>query len=253
MTTIRTYVRENWLWLVANIGCAIPLLWLLWDQFQDNLSINPIDDYTDRTGGTAILLLLLCLAVTPVQTVTGWRKVSTIRKSLGLWAFAYATLHMLVFVGLDYAFNFEFILLDGLPSKPYILAGLGALLILIPLAITSTKGMQKRLGKAWKKLHRWVYAAGLLAVVHYIWVVKVPFGKPTLYAFILAILLIARVPSVRTWLSGLRPKKVAPKPVGRPAGSARKEPKIAAQPSATAVVESPPQADMDTAIEPSEA
>jgi sulfoxide reductase heme-binding subunit YedZ len=224
MTAIRPYVRENWLWLVANIGAALPLLWLLWDQLQDNLSINPIDDYTDRTGSTAIILLLLTLAVTPVQTVTGWRKVSTIRKSLGNWTFTYAVLHMLVFVGLDYGFSLEFILLDGLPSKPYILVGLSALLILLPLALTSTKGMQKRLGKNWKKLHRWVYAAGILAVIHFIWVRKVPFGEPTIYAIILAILLIARIPTVRTWLSGLRPK-----PAAKPAAAARKRPKIAAE------------------------
>jgi sulfoxide reductase heme-binding subunit YedZ len=206
---MRDYIRENWLWWVANIGAAVPLLWLLWDQVMDNLSINPIDDYTDRTGNTAIVLLLLSLAVTPVQTVTGWRKVSTIRKSLGLWAFAYAVLHMLVFVGLDYGFSLEFILLDGLPSKPYILAGLAALLILVPLALTSTKGMQRRLGKAWKKLHRWVYFAGILAVTHFIWVRKVPFGLPTIYAIILAVLLIARLPAVRSWLGSLRPKPAA--------------------------------------------
>jgi sulfoxide reductase heme-binding subunit YedZ len=224
MSAIRTYVRENWLWLLANIGAVVPLLWLIWDHVQDNLSINPIDDYTDRTGSTAIILLLLSLAVTPVQTITGWRKVSTIRKSLGLWSFAYAVLHMLVFVGLDYGFSLEFILLDGLPSKPYILVGLSALLILLPLALTSTKGMQKRLGKNWKRLHRWVYAAGLLAVIHYIWVAKVAFGEPTLYAVILAVLLAARIPVVRTWLSGLRPK-----PVRQPSPAARKRPKMAAE------------------------
>ncbi len=219
MNAIGTYVRENWLWLVANIGAVVPLLWLLLDQLQDNLSINPIDDYTDRTGDTAIVLLLLSLAVTPVQTLTGWRKISTTRKSLGVWSAIYAFLHMLVFVGLDYAFSLRFILLDGLPSKPYILVGLAALLILIPLGLTSTKGMQKRLGKNWKKLHRWVYAAGILAVTHFIWVRKVPFGQPTLYAVILAILLIARLPAVRTWLGTLRPKPTAKAP------AARKQPK----------------------------
>jgi len=210
MNGVRNYVRDNWLWLVANIGAAVPLLWLIWDQLQDNLSINPIDDYTDRTGDAAILMLLLSLAVTPVQTVTGWRKISTVRKSLGLWAFFYATLHLLVFVALDYGFSWKYILLDGLPTKPYIVVGLAAILILLPLALTSTKGMQRRLGKTWKKLHRWVYAAGILAVTHFIWVRKITFGQPALYAVILAILLIARVPAVRSWLSGLRPKP-APK------------------------------------------
>jgi sulfoxide reductase heme-binding subunit YedZ len=209
MTSIRTYMRQHWLWLVANVGSAVPFLWLMWDQFTGNLSINPIDDYTDRTGDTAILLLLLSLAVTPVQTVTGWRKISTVRRSLGLWAFAYALFHLYIFVGMDYAFSWKFILLDGLPTKPYIVVGLATLLILTPLAITSTKWMQKRLGKRWKKLHRWVYIAGILAVTHFIWVRKVPFGKPTVYAIILAILLIARLPAVRAWLSSLRPKPAA--------------------------------------------
>lgn len=204
--SIAAYVRDNWLWLVANIGAVVPLLWLLLDEVTGNLSINPIDDYTDRTGNTAIVLLLLSLAVTPVQVATGWRKVTTIRKSLGLWAFGYAVLHMLVFVGLDYGFSLEFILADGLPSKPYIIAGLMALLILVPLALTSTKGMQRRLGKAWKSLHRWVYLAGILAVIHFIWVRKVPFGLPTIYAIILTLLLLARLPVVRSWLGSLRPK-----------------------------------------------
>lgn len=208
MSAIRNYVSKSWLWLIANIGAVFPFVWLLWDQVTDNLSINPIDDYTDRTGDTAIVLLLLSLAVTPLVTVTGWRKLSTVRKSLGVWSAIYAFLHMLVFVGLDYAFSLKFILLDGLPTKPYILVGLAALLILIPLGLTSTKGMQKRLGKSWKKLHRWVYAAGILAVIHFIWVRKVPFGQPTVYAIILALLLIARLPAVRTWLGGLRPKPV---------------------------------------------
>lgn len=210
--TVTAYARENWLWLVANIGAAMPLLLLLWDNFTDNLSFNPIDDYTERTGNAAIILLLLSLAVTPVQTITGWRKIGTVRKSVGLWAFGYAVLHMLVFVGLDYGFNWEFILLDGLPTKQYIIAGVLALLILLPLALTSTKGMQRRLGKAWKKLHRWVYAAGILAVVHYIWVEKVPFGAPTIYAIILALLLVARIPFVRNWLSRLRPKSTPKTP-----------------------------------------
>lgn len=132
---------------------------------------------------------------------------------------------MLVFVGLDYAFSLRFILLDGLPTKPYILVGLSALLILIPLGLTSTKGMQKRLGKTWKKLHRWVYAAGILAAIHFIWVRKVAFGQPTIFAIILAVLLIARIPRVRTWLGSLRPKPVP----NAAAAAARKRGKAAAE------------------------
>ena len=226
MDVIRNYLRGSWLWLTANVGAAFPLVWLLWDQVTDNLSINPISDYTNRTGDTAIVLLLLSLAVTPLITVTGWRKLSTIRKSLGVWSAIYAFLHMLVFVGLDYAFSLRFILLDGLPTKPYILVGLAALLILIPLGLTSTKGMQKRLGKTWKKLHRWVYAAGILAAIHFIWVRKVAFGQPTIYAILIAVLLIARIPSVRTWLGSLRPKPV---PNAALAAAVRKRSKAAVE------------------------
>jgi len=204
MNRLTAYIRKHWLWLLVQVGAAAPLLVLGWNTWQGNLSINPIDDFTNLTGMTAILLLLSSLAVTPIHTITGWRQITTVRKTLGLWAFAYAVLHFFVFVGLDYGFSLRFILADGLPSKPYIVVGLAALLVLLPLAITSTKGWQKRLGRGWKKLHRWVYAAGIFAVIHYIWVAKVAFGKPTLYAFILGVLLLARVPPVRTRLSRLR-------------------------------------------------
>jgi sulfoxide reductase heme-binding subunit YedZ len=209
-------LRRHWLWIVANVGAALPLLWLAWDTAMDNLTVNPIDDFTERTGGAAILLLLLCLAVTPVQTITGWRQVGTIRKSLGLWAFTYVALHLLVFVGLDYAFSLHYILLDGLPQKPYVVVGFLAFLILLPLALTSTRGWMKRLGRNWKRLHRWVYAAGILAVFHYLWVAKVDWGKPLLYAAILAFLLVARVPWVRSRLSSIRRRRPGAKPPARP-------------------------------------
>lgn len=203
---------RDWLWLAAQVGAAVPLLWLAWDWQQGNLTINPIADLTQRTGTTAIVLLLLSLAVTPIHTITGWRSIIPLRKAWGLWAFAYAALHMLVYVGLDYGFSLRFILLDGLPSKPYILLGLASLLILLPLALTSTRGWMQRLGKAWKRLHRLVYVAAILAVLHYIWVAKVAFGSPTLYAVILAVLLLARVPYVRRALGRLR---TSPRPARR--------------------------------------
>ncbi|MFN2169318.1 MAG: ferric reductase-like transmembrane domain-containing protein, partial [Anaerolineae bacterium] len=142
----RRWDRKRWFWLVVNIGAALPLLLLAWDAWQGNLSVNPIDDFTDRTGKAAIIMLLLSLACTPVASILGFRLAATVRKSLGLWAFVYATLHMLVFVGLDYGFSLEFILQDGLLQKRYIFAGLLSLLIMLPLAITSTKGWMRRLG-----------------------------------------------------------------------------------------------------------
>ena len=131
--------RKRWFWLAVNIGAALPLLWLGWDAWQGNLSVNPIDDFTDRTGSAAIIMLMLSLACTPIVSILGIRIVATARKSLGLWAFVYATLHMLVFIGLDYGFNVQFILEDGLFQKRYIFVGLISLLIMLPLALTSTK------------------------------------------------------------------------------------------------------------------
>lgn len=221
MARLRATLRRHWLWMVTNLAAALPLLWLAWDAWQGNLTVNPIDDFTERTGSAAIRLLLASLAVTPVQTITGRRKIGVMRKSLGLWAFAYVALHLLVFVGLDYGFSLRYILQDGLPTKPYIVVGLSAFLILLPLALTSTRGAMKRLGRNWKRLHRWVYAAGILAVVHTIWVAKLAAGEPTLYAVILAVLLAARLPWVRGRLSGLRHTRPA-----SPAAQ-RRSPKLA--------------------------
>jgi len=204
-------LRKSWLWLAVNIGAAVPLLWTLWD-FRRGELIDPINAFTGRSGQAAILLLLLSLAITPLVTLTGYRPLIGVRKSLGLWAFAYAILHLYVFVGLDYGFSLEYILKDGLAQKRYILVGAAALLILLPLAITSTRGWMRRLGRNWKQLHKWVYAAGILAVLHYIWVVKIAVGRPVVYALVLALLLIARIVPVRRVLAstGRRLRKQAP-------------------------------------------
>ena len=196
MNAFVQWMTKRWLWLAVNIGAALPLLWMAWDFQRGNL-IDPIDSFTGRTGQSAIILLLLTLAVTPLVTVTGYRKLIGVRKSLGLWAFAYASMHLLVFVGLDYGFSLEYIVKDGLVQKPYIVVGSIALLILLPLAITSTRGWMKRLGRNWKRLHKWIYAAGILAALHYIWVAKIAVGQPLIYAAILALLLAARIPPVR--------------------------------------------------------
>lgn len=200
MQVMRQELNKRILWLAVNAAALLPLPWTAWDMARGSL-IDPIDSFTVRTGQAAIILLLSSLAVTPAVTLTGIRPLIPLRKWLGLWAFAYAVLHLLVFVGLDYAFSLEFILKDGLQRKPYILVGAAALLILLPLAVTSTKGWMKRLGRQWKQLHRGVYAAGVLAALHYIWVAKLTVGQPAIYAAVLGILLVARIPPVRSTLA----------------------------------------------------
>jgi methionine sulfoxide reductase heme-binding subunit len=232
MARVSHALRRHWLWLAANLVAAYPLLRLLWDIAADNLSPNPIQDFTQATGQAAILCLIGSLAVTPIQFSTGYNPIVRIRKSLGLWAFAYAVMHLYVFVGLDYEFSWKYIVQDGLAQKPYILFGLAALLILTPLAITSTRGWMGRLGRNWKRLHRWVYAAAVFAALHYLWVSKIDIGgKSLLYSVILALLLIVRLPVVRSRLVALR-QRIRGKPQSpqsRTRGGRSKEP-VAAQP-----------------------
>ena len=208
LSNMQRWLKKNWLWLIANIGALIPLALLIWDFMHGGLSADPVAEITNRTGKTAIILLMLSLACTPVNILTGFSQVLPLRKPLGLYAFMYASFHFLNFVGLDYGFDIHFILNDALLEKPYILVGLTALIILIPLAITSTKGWMKRLGRNWKRLHQLVYVAGGAAVLHFLWLAKAAVRwEPLLYALLLTILLVMRVPPVRKYIVGLRQGK----------------------------------------------
>jgi sulfoxide reductase heme-binding subunit YedZ len=210
VNAISTYLRRHWFWLIVNVAAAVPLLWLAWDMLQGNLSANPIDEITDRTGQAAIILLILSLACTPAHTVFGFKQAISVRKALGMFAFVYASFHLLNFVGLDYGFNLQLIFADAILTKPYILVGLAAFLILTPLAITSTKGWMKRLGKNWKRLHRLVYVAGVAAVLHFLWLAKAAEDwEPLLYGVILTILLLLRVPVIRRSVVQLRQRIVS--------------------------------------------
>ena len=190
------------LW-ATHLGSLFPLAWLVWDASMGNLSINPIQDITLRTGKPALILLILSLAVTPASSILGWRQVVPARRWLGLYAFFYVSLHFLIFVGVDYGFDWS-LLYGAIFEKRYALVGFAAFLILLPLAITSTKGWMRRLGKRWKRLHRWVYLAGALAVAHYIWVVKADVREPLAWGGLLALLLALRIPWVRKKAANLR-------------------------------------------------
>ncbi len=188
--------------IITHIGALIPLAWMLWDLFTGNYGPDPIREFTLRTGKTALILLLLSLACTPVNTIFKFRPALKLRRPLGLYSFMYASIHFAIFIGVDYFFNFGLIQ-DALLEKRYAIVGLTTGLILLTLAITSTKGWQRRLKKNWKRLHRLAYASGILAVVHFIWLVKQGVSEPWLYAGLLLLLLTLRVRPVKQWAGSL--------------------------------------------------
>jgi methionine sulfoxide reductase heme-binding subunit len=170
----------------------LPLANLIRRGFIDQLGANPIETITHTTGDWALRLLLLSLAVTPLRRLTGWNRLIAYRRTLGLLAFTYAALHFSTYVVLDHFFDWQAIVAD-VAKRPYVTAGFSAFLCLVPLAVTSTRGWIRRLGRRWSHLHRLVYVAAALAVVHYWWLVKADVRAPFAYAAILVALLAARL------------------------------------------------------------
>lgn len=193
-------------------ACLLPLLWLVFQTLDGSIGPNPVEAITHATGDWALRLLLLTLAVTPLRRLTGWAWLIRLRRMLGLYAFFYAALHFTTYLWLDQFFDWSAIVAD-ITKRPYITVGFAALLLMLPLAVTSTKGWLRRLGPRWKKLHRLIYPIGVLSVLHYLWLVKADLLEPGIYAAVLALLLIARLPFERI-------RQRFPKQLGRRAGEA---------------------------------
>ncbi len=189
--------------ILVHIGCWIPFIVLIWDFQHNHLTANPIQEATFRTGKTALVLLALSLACTPANTLFGIKQALLLRRPLGLYAFFYACVHLLIFAAIDYGLDWELIQ-QAIAEKRYVLVGFTAFLLLLPLAITSTKGWQRRLGKRWKKLHMLVYLAAPLVIVHFYWLVKADVREPLAFGAAVAFLLLLRLPSVRQTLTRLR-------------------------------------------------
>lgn len=198
----RNFKLTPFQWTV-HLGALTPLAILIVDALRDNLTANPIQDVTFRTGKTALVLLVLSLAATPINTIFGFRPALKVRRALGLYAFFYVSLHFLIFIGLDYVFDPDLIY-EAILEKRYALVGFAAGIILLPMAITSTKGWMKRLGKSWKRLHRLMYLAALLAAVHYIWLVKSDLREPLAFDGVIVFLLLVRLPFIRQWFTNKR-------------------------------------------------
>jgi len=213
----------------------IPLVALAVAYFTDNLSINPIQVLNQLTGDIAIIFLLLTLACSPVHTLFDLPMVLKLRRPLGLWTFYYASLHFLSYIGLDYGFNFRLFRLDNI-SKAYVWVGMFTLLTLSALAFTSRKWWKKQLGKNWKRLHKLVYVAGALAVLHLGLVVKGnlldlkgDIWKPFTAGIILIFLLALRVPVIKSWVIKQRQKRQAAHTLKR---IGAQQPKAASLPNA---------------------
>lgn len=190
------WLRRYGAFAAINLVSLAPLLWLIADAGLGRLSADPITDVQDRTGLYAIGLLTLSLAGTPLYWLFGFSWLRQIRRITGLYAFGYVVLHLVNLVWLDFDFNLTFLGQDIL-DKRYIIAGLAAFVLLLPLAITSTAGWQRRLGRRWRTLHFLVYPAALLAAVHFIWQAKIDIRPPLVFTGIIVLLLIVRLPFIR--------------------------------------------------------
>jgi methionine sulfoxide reductase heme-binding subunit len=204
------FKRYTPLQIIVHIYAWSALVHLLFDLATGNLSANPIQELEQRTGRHAITLLILSLACTPLNTLFKWSEPLKRRRALGLYTFMYATIHVIIFIDLDYGLAWSLIL-QTIFEKPYIIVGMLSFLMLIPLAFTSFDLWKKRLGKNWKRLHKIIYLIAPLAVLHYAWGKKGDFFRlqgeiilPLIYAVIVILFLVMRIPQVRKATASLR-------------------------------------------------
>ncbi len=185
-------------WVTAGLLAAtgVPAAVLAWRAASGGLGAEPVETLTHETGEWALRLLLATLAISPLRRLTGWHELARYRRLLGLAAFAYATLHFSVWLAVEHFFDWALIVED-IVERPYVTVGFAAFLLLVPLAVTSTRGWIRRLGRRWRALHRLVYAAAALAVVHFLWLVKADLREPLVYGALFALLLAARLPGAR--------------------------------------------------------
>ena len=188
------FSKKSWAFIKISVFLLslAPFLLLVNDTLQDQLGANPIETLHFSLGDWALRFLCISLALTPIKKLLQQSWPIRFRRMMGLFAYFYASLHFLVYIVLDLSLSWENFI-DEVPQSPYILVGLLTFLLLTPLALTSRKAMQKRLGKRWVQLHKLVYIAGISAVIHYLWLVKSDISEPLFYAAVMSILLGARL------------------------------------------------------------
>ena len=209
MSYLKSHFKQiRW---AVHLAAWIPLIVLIIDALNDNLTVNPIQAATQRTGQAAIILLALSLACTPISTYLGWKDAVKLRRALGLYAFMYAAIHFVLFTIVDFGLQFDLILREFV-EKRYLWVGLPAFLILVALAVTSFRWAMRRLGKNWKRLHRLIYLGAILVVLHLAFVIKGDFftlsgdvWKPLVAAITIGILLIVRLPQIKRLFLSKKP------------------------------------------------
>ena len=206
----KIFTRFTPLQIAMHVYAWSTLVILIFQFFTNNLTANPIQALEQRTGRHALVLLVLSLACTPLNTLFKWPELLKRRRALGLYTFMYAAIHVLIYMDLDYGLAWSFILRDVI-EKPRLIVGLIAILIMIPLAWTSFDIWKKRLGKNWKRLHQSVYVLGPIVILHYAWskkgdlfALQGEIVQPLIYGLIIILFLIMRIPQVRKGIVSIR-------------------------------------------------
>jgi len=219
-------LRNPGIWIA--LVCLLPAMRLLALGLTGGLGANPIEFITRSTGTWTLVGLLVTLSVTPLRRLTGHAGIVRYRRMLGLFAFFYACLHGLTYFWLDQFFDVAAIARDIL-KRPFVTLGFAALVLLVPLALTSTRAMMRRLGRNWQRLHRLIYPAALLGVAHYLWLVKKDLTDPLIFGAVLAVLLALRLPWVVAGIERARQGRARdcgtagakPRPAGAMQGAAK--------------------------------
>jgi methionine sulfoxide reductase heme-binding subunit len=184
--------RMRALKLAVFTACLGPLARLAWKAAFSGLGANPLEVITHSTGTWTLVFLLITLSITPLRKLSGWHELIRLRRMLGLYAFFYGSLHFLTYIWLDKFFNLHEMVKD-VYKRPFITVGFTGFALLIPLAVTSTQGMIRRLGgMQWRWLHRLIYLSAVAGVVHYLWLVKADIRVPMIYGAILTVLMVYR-------------------------------------------------------------
>lgn len=186
---------------VLFVLCLVPLALLVWRAFDGDLGANPVETITRSTGEWALRFLLLTLAVSPIRNWTKNAILIRFRRMLGLYVFFYASCHFLIWLIADHSLDFGD-MLEDIIDRPYVTLGFSALMVMTPLAVTSNQAMIRRLGRRWTTLHKLTYLVAILAILHYLWLVKADYLDAGIYAVITVLLLLQRVT--------IKPKAKAP-------------------------------------------